>query len=152
MTAPGRHGAQFEVRDTVTERHLPDLMRLFASAWWAEHRTPDDVRRVLTASTIVVALVDLRDDRLVGFARVLTDFTYTAMIMDVVVDPDFRGTGLGAAVMDAVVGQPRLAAVQSVELVCQPELRAFYRRWGFSENVGRSALMRRASTTASAAT
>ena len=44
------------------------------------------------------------------------------------------------------------ATVASLELVCQPELRAFYRRWGFSENVGRSALMRRPSTTASAAT
>jgi predicted GNAT family N-acyltransferase len=151
MIAPRRR-SEIEVRDAVTEPHLPDLMRLFASAWWAEHRTPDDVRRMLAASTIVVALVDRQSDRLVGFARVLTDFTYTAMIMDVVVDPDFRGTGLGATLMDAVVAHPRLATVASVELVCQPELRPFYRRWGFSENVGRSALMRRPSTTASAAT
>lgn len=134
----------FEVRDSVGERHLPDLMRLFGSAWWAERRTADDVRDMLAASTIVVAVVDEREDRLVGFARVLTDFTYLAMILDVVVDPDFRGTGLGAAVMDAVVGHPRLIGVASLELVCQPELRAFYRRWGFTDEVGTSGLMRRA--------
>ena len=135
--------SEFEIRGAVTERHLPDLMRLFGSAWWAERRTADDVRDMLAASTIVVALIDPRLDRLVGFARVLTDFTYLAMILDVVVDPDFRGTGLGAAVMDAVVGHPRLATVASLELVCQPELRPFYRRWGFTDEVGRSGLMRR---------
>ncbi len=126
------------------ERHLPDLMRLFGSAWWAERRTADDVRDMLAASTIVVALVD---DGRTGSSvsrRVLTDFTYLAMILDVVVDPDFRGTGLGAAVMDAVVGHPRLIGVASLELVCQPELRAFYRRWGFTDEVGTSGLMRRA--------
>jgi hypothetical protein len=28
-------------------------------------------------------------------------------------------------------------------VVCQPELVAFYRRWGFTERVGRSRLLRR---------
>jgi hypothetical protein len=38
-----------------------------------------------------------------------------------------------------------LRDVASIELVCQPELMPFYRRWGFSEQVGRSRLMRRTS-------
>ncbi|WP_329475594.1 GNAT family N-acetyltransferase [Kribbella sp. NBC_01484] len=54
-----------------------------------------------------------------------------------------RGAGLGAALMDAVVSHPRLADVRSIELVCQPELVPFYRRWGFTDEVGRSLLMRR---------
>jgi hypothetical protein len=45
--------------------------------------------------------------------------------------------------LDAIVGHPRLAAVRSVELVCQPDLVPFYRRWGITEPVGRSRLMRR---------
>jgi hypothetical protein len=47
---------------------------------------------------------------------------------------------------DAIVTHPRLAAVQSLELVCQPDLIAFYRRWGFSNDVGPSRLMRRRAT------
>jgi N-acetylglutamate synthase-like GNAT family acetyltransferase len=74
---------------------------------------------------------------------VLTDFTYLAMILDVVVHPDCRGTGLGAALMDAVTRHPGLADVQSLELVCQPELVAFYEQWNFTDSVGRSLLMRR---------
>ncbi|NEA33736.1 hypothetical protein G3I17_18985 [Streptomyces sp. SID13031] len=45
--------------------------------------------------------------------------------------------------MDAVVQHPRLAGVRSIELVCRPDLVAFYRRWGFTDKVGRSGLMRR---------
>jgi hypothetical protein len=45
--------------------------------------------------------------------------------------------------MDAIVAHPRVAVVDSVELVCQPDLVDFYRRWGFTDDVGRSLLMRR---------
>lgn len=47
--------------------------------------------------------------------------------------------------MDAIVGHPELAEVRSIELICQPELVPFYRCWGFTDEVGRSLLMRRTS-------
>jgi predicted GNAT family N-acyltransferase len=80
---------------------------------------------------------------LVGFARVLTDYTHIAVVLDVIVDESRRGSGLGGALLDAVVNHPELAAVRSLELVCQPELIPFYRRWGFTDQVGSSTLMRR---------
>jgi predicted N-acetyltransferase YhbS len=65
------------------------------------------------------------------------------MLLDVIVDPRYRGTGLGRALMDAVLAHPRVSGVQSVELVCQPDLIAFYEKWGFTDDVGTSLLMRR---------
>lgn len=100
---------------------------------------------MLARSDIVVALVHRDDDALVGFARILTDFTYVALVLDVVVPAQVRGLGIGARLMDSVVNHPGLRDVQSVELVCQPDLMAFYRRWGFTERVGASRLMRRTS-------
>jgi hypothetical protein len=44
--------------------------------------------------------------------------------------------------MDELLKRPELADVESIELVCQPELVGFYRRWGFTDQVGRSLLMR----------
>ncbi len=46
--------------------------------------------------------------------------------------------------IDAIVKHPRLADVRSVELVCQPDMVPFY-RWGFTDEVGGSRLMRRPS-------
>jgi GNAT superfamily N-acetyltransferase len=135
--------AEIEVRAEVGADRLPQLMDLFASAWWTDGRTVGDVTRMLAASDVVVALIHQQSGRLVGFARVITDEVYVAVVLDVIVAPGARRSGLGAILMDAIVGHPRLAAVSSIELVCQPDLMPFYRRWGFTEQVSRSRLMRR---------
>jgi predicted GNAT family N-acyltransferase len=98
---------------------------------------------MLDGSDVVVGLVDSASDRLVGFARAITDRSFLAVVLDVIVAPDVRGTGLGARLMDELLARPELADVESIEVVCQPELIAFYRRWGFTDSVGRSLLMRR---------
>lgn len=135
--------SRFEVAHEVGAEHLPELMELFASAWWTAERTEAETLRILARSDAVVAVTHRGSGRLVGFARALTDETYLAVVLDVIVAPDMRGAGVGVTVMDAVLGHPRLAGVKSVELICQPDLMPFYRRWGFTEKVGQSRLMRR---------
>lgn len=133
------------LEDSVGADRLEQLMQLFAAEWWTADRSPRDVTAMLAASDLVFALIEQPTDQLVGFARVLTDGVYLAVVLDVMVRADARGTGAGRMLLDAVVGHPRLAEVRSVELICQPELVPFYRQWGFTENVGRSRLMRRSS-------
>jgi predicted GNAT family N-acyltransferase len=98
---------------------------------------------MLAASDVVVGLVDAPSDRLVAFARAITDRRYLAVVLDVIVEPALRGHGLGAQLMHEILGRDELRCVESVELVCQPELVGFYRRWGFTDHVGTSRLMRR---------
>jgi GNAT superfamily N-acetyltransferase len=135
--------SSFEVSHDVDAVPVPQLLELFASAWWAAGRTEAETRGILAGSDVVVAVTDRSSGRLVGFARVLTDRTHLALVLDVIAAPDFRGVGIGAVIMDAVLAHPWVGGVRSVELVCQPELVAFYRRWGFTDEVGQSRLMRR---------
>lgn len=137
--------AKVAVAAGIEDRQMPELMRLFGSAWWMADRTEAEATRVLRESDIVVAVTHLSTRRLVGFARVLTDYTHVALVLDVVVDPAHRDSGYGAILMDAITQHPRLQDVRSLELVCQPELRGFYSRWGFTDEVGQSLLMRRTS-------
>ncbi len=135
-------------REIVTLHRLeparhPQLLELFATAWWTAHREPAAVEQMLASTDVVLGLVDTPSDRLVGFARAITDRTFLAVVLDVVVDPEYRGTGLGARLVDELLVRPELAHVDSIELVCQPELVGFYRRWGFTDEVGGSLLMRR---------
>lgn len=133
-----------EIQDHLEADRIPQLMDLYSSAWWAEKRKSDDVAAMLAGSDVIIALVDDDAEGLVGFTRVLTDFAYLAMVLDVVVHPRYRNAGLGRMLLEAVVDHPRLSNVESIELVCQPELVPFYSRWGFTDQVGRSLLMRRA--------
>jgi len=118
-----------------------EVLGLFRSAWWTASRDLSGVTVMLARSDLVFAV--RVEGELAGFARVLTDEVYLAIILDVIVAPAHRGTGLGAAMMDAIVNHPKVSGARSVELVCQPDLMPFYGRWGFTDRVGRSRLMRR---------
>jgi predicted GNAT family N-acyltransferase len=128
---------------TVPAHRIPELTDLIRTAWWMTDRTPADVRHLLDHSDLVIAVTHHPTNRLVGFARVLTDYAYVALILAVIVAEPHRGTGAGAVLLNAVVTHPALADVRSLELVCQPDLVPFYRRWGFTTEVGTSHLMRR---------
>jgi GNAT superfamily N-acetyltransferase len=123
---------------------LPEqLHRLYLAEWWTHRRNLDDVRRMLEGSDVVLGLVDEDTGALAGFARVITDFVFKALVLDVIVEAGYRGTGLGARLMDEVVGHPRLSDVLHFELYCRPELVPFYERWSFTNELGELAFMRR---------
>jgi GNAT superfamily N-acetyltransferase len=135
-------GKAIVLRGLDTSRQV-ELIALFQSTWWTKSRGPQAVARMLAGSDLVIGLVDPTSDRLVGFARAITDHVFLAVVLDVIVDPGYRGTGLGAQLLDELLASAELSEVDSIELVCQPELVDFYRRWGFTDSVGRSLLMRR---------
>lgn len=127
----------------VPLNRIPELTALMRTAWWMTDRTTADVAHLLDHSDLVFAVTHDPTGELAGFARVLTDYGHVALLLDVIVAEPHRGSGVGAALLDAVVTHPALADVRSLELVCQPELIPFYARWGFTAEVGTSHLMRR---------
>lgn len=139
--------SSFQVRHSLEPRHLHDLVAIYRETWWAADRQFADIEQMLDASDAVVAVIDVSADRVVGFARALTDRTYFAIVLDVVVVSALQAQGLGRLIMDAVVSHPALHKVRSIELVCQQELIDFYRQWGFDDQVGGSTLMRRVDPT-----
>src|SRR5262249_13982719 len=105
-------------------------------------RDPGDVRRMLEASDVVIGLCEPASQRLVGFARVLTDYVYKALILDVIVAASHRGRGLGQVLLDAVLEHPALLSVRHFELYCRPDMVPFYQRWGFTTDIGELHFMR----------
>jgi GNAT superfamily N-acetyltransferase len=134
---------EVKVSDSFAADRVPELMALFAEQWWTKGRNAEDVATMLHHTDLIAAVTDIDTDRLLGFARVITDFTYVAVLLDVIVAEAARGNGFGAMLMNALVDHPRLAEVESLELSCQENLEAFYARWGFTARVGGSRLMRR---------
>jgi predicted GNAT family N-acyltransferase len=138
-------GMSLQVRESLSGDHAEQLLAMFGMEWWTDRRSADEVGVMLRNSDLVIALVEEATDRLVGFARVLTDEIYLAVILDVMVARDFRGHGTGQMLIEAVLNHPTVANVNSIELVCQPDLMHYYERWGFTGAIGSSRLMRRTS-------
>ncbi|HET9886850.1 MAG TPA: GNAT family N-acetyltransferase [bacterium] len=60
--------------------------------------------------------------QLIGFARVLTDRVYQALILDVNVDRAHRNRDSGTELMPRILDHPELRSVKHFELYCLPEL------------------------------
>lgn len=120
-----------------------DLWGLYQEEWWTRGRTLADVRAMLAQSGVVLGLQDQDTGRLAGFARVLTDGVYKALILDVIVAEAWRGAGVGRRLLDAVLSHPALVGVAHFELYCLEEMVPFYEQWGFALPGGGLRFMRK---------
>ncbi len=103
-----------------------DVRRLYDGAGWWPKWDVAGIKRAID-STIAVGAWD--GERLVGFARALSDGEHRAYIEDVVIDPGYRGQGIGEKIVAWLVKQ--LGDVHIVSLFCEPERVNFYARNGF---------------------
>ena len=127
--------------ETLSDDQCRQLHALYQQEWWTRGRTLADTRKCVAGSQIRIGLVD-GSGSLQGFARVLTDYVFKAIVFDVIVAGDKRGEGLGKTLMSLVLNHEKLRSVKQVELYCLPELSGFYEQLGFSTAVGRVGLMR----------
>ncbi len=104
-----------------------DLLTLYQQTDWAKTRGTLDIQRMLDNSQITLGV--WADDRLIAFARVVTDDVYRALIDDVVVDAAFRGQGIGSQMIEKLL--KRQQHVEVVMLDCDPDLADYYARSGF---------------------
>lgn len=117
---------------TFSERKDIDptqLLRLYQQAPWAEGRTLEDARTMLTHTDLTISAWD--GDRLVGFGRVLTDYVYRASIWDVIVDKTYQGQKIGTELVQRILHHPSLKIVELFWL-CTRDRQKFYEKFGFS--------------------
>ena len=73
-------------------------------------------------------------EKQVGFARVVSDLATFAYVDDLFVDENYRGRGLGGALVNAVLTHPDLCSVKSWWLFASgPEARRLFERHGFRQ-------------------
>jgi GNAT superfamily N-acetyltransferase len=132
--------SSISVSDDSARVDLPQLAELFDITWWAKGRAPDQVRRALEHSHPILTAWEA--DRMVGFARVISDQTYRATIWDVIVRPGYQGRGIGASLVRAVLDHPDLKTV-SLFLLLTKDRHRFYERLGFTTEHDMSMIYRR---------
>lgn len=120
------------VEYSLGSANVSELAALYDTyGWWAD-RDEDGIRRALAETDEAIALRDEDTEELLAAARVLTDYTYYAMVFDVIVDVNRRGEGFGQELMAAVIDHPALSGVTPT-LLAREGLVEFYESCGFEE-------------------
>jgi N-acetylglutamate synthase-like GNAT family acetyltransferase len=107
---------------------VAELQDLYQFAWWTKKRRNADVAKMLKHPQVFLTAWD--GPKLHGFARVITDFTYRAIIADVIVRPGSHGQGIGSHLVKQAVKDKRLKSVTGFWLYTTDK-QAFYKKQGF---------------------
>jgi GNAT superfamily N-acetyltransferase len=118
-----------EGADRVDLWQLKDLFD--RGAFWAKGRSVTDLALALSNSDPVITL--WHGNRLIGHGRATSDGIYRATIWDVVIDPEWRGAGLGTKLVQQILHHPKIYPVERVYLMTTHQ-EEFYLRLGFARN------------------
>ena len=117
--------------DDVSRLRPEDLAPFFVG--WPAAPTPEQRLAILRGSDRVLLA---RDDsgRVVGFVTAISDGVLSAYIPFLEVLPEHQGAGIGSELMRRLLEE--LRDLYMVDLVCDPELEPFYRRFGMAPLTG----------------
>jgi len=112
------------------EAQISQIHALMKQEWWCCNRTIDEVKAVITGSDVTLAALD-EEHKVVAFARALTDGVFKAVLFDVIVKGEYRGSNLGKKIIDKLKQHPSLKHVKSLELYCPDRISGFYTKLDF---------------------
>ncbi len=121
----------YTLKSGVQAMDFNKVTEMLTTAFWCKGIRIDEVKKGALNSALVVGAF-LRSDVQIGFARVISDKTKFAYILDVVVDETSQRMGVGQAMMRYILSHPDLTAVYQWFLVSSTA-QGVYRKVGFKE-------------------
>ena len=114
--------------------------RWLADTYWSPGIARAQVERAIAGSRVIGAYRG--DDMQVGFARLITDGATFGWLADVIVDPDWRGVGIGRRMVEGLLAAPDLVDIRRVMLNTR-DAHGVYAALGFAAPVRPDFLMER---------
>ena len=120
---------QFRIVNGFEDIDVRDVARLLKQTYWANHRSLEQIEKSMRHSSCYGIRLE-GGDRLVGFARVISDYATTYYLCDVIVDAAYRGQGLGTALVSHIEAQPEFAGLRGVLIT--RDAHALYAKFGYA--------------------
>jgi GNAT superfamily N-acetyltransferase len=105
------------------------IHQFLTSSYWAKGRTLDEVKKTLEHS---LCFGVYKGNEQVGFARILTDYTIYAYIMDVFILQEHRRKGYSKQLMKAINEEPQLKSCK-VWMLKTADAHGLYKQFGYNE-------------------
>lgn len=123
----------YKILEGAENMRLDDVVRLLRTTYWAGQRPVEKIEASLRHSACYgIWLED--EQKLAGFARVITDDATTYYLCDVIIDEAYRGKGLGKALLSHITA--KYAGLRG--LLLTRDAHGLYRQFGFETAEGRA--------------
>ncbi len=120
--------------DISYQHTLPEkeeFFRLYESTGWNEEDrlNAEQLDEAICHSWYLVSAYD--GARLAGFGHVIADGILHALIVDLIVAPEYQGQGIGKCILNDLVARCQAHGIRSIQLFCAKGKAGFYEKYGF---------------------
>jgi aralkylamine N-acetyltransferase len=116
------------IREAIVTEDFPGIIGLYQAHGWTHASDPERLRTAIEASSYSV--VALEEERVVGFARAMSDEAFAVYIADILVAPDRQRRGIGRTLAEALLEHYPIERFHHQVLVAERGAEGFYRKLG----------------------
>ena len=118
-----------EISTDKSKLQIEVIHQFLTNSYWGKGRTLDEVKKTIEHC---LCFGVYSENRQIGFARVVTDYTVFAYLMDVFILPEYRGKGYSKQLMENIVENPQLQSCK-VWMLKTSDAHSLYKQFGYSE-------------------
>lgn len=127
-----------EVSKDKSKLQIDVIHDFLTNSYWAKGRAIGDVKKSIENS---LCYGIYKNNKQIGFARVLSDYAVFAYLMDVFVLPEYRGKGYSKLLMEAIHQAPELQSCKW--LLKTADAHGLYKQFGYTDIKEPEVLMER---------
>ena len=125
----------YSIIDGVDKMNISEVMALLKQTYWADKRPIEQVRHSMENSRCYGIRLE-EGGKLVGFARVISDFATTYYLCDVIVDAAYQHKGLGSTLVFYIENLPEYQGLRGILIT--RDAHALYEKFGYQTLNGRA--------------
>jgi N-acetylglutamate synthase-like GNAT family acetyltransferase len=125
---------EYKIIDGADKMNTEDVLRLLRMTYWADKRPREQVEKAMQNSSCYGVYLD-DEKKLVGFARVVSDYATMFYLCDVIIDTEYRHKGLGTALVSYIESLPQYSTLR--KFLITRDAHALYRKFGYETVDGR---------------
>jgi len=110
-----------------------DYWDLFQTTGWNDEYnfTQQDLENAIRNSWFSTSIYD--SGKLIGFGRVIADGIHHALVVDLIIHPNYQGQGLGSKLLDRLVSKCNDSKIKDIQLFAAKDKFEFYEKFGFEK-------------------
>jgi GNAT superfamily N-acetyltransferase len=129
----------YYISDKKENLQIDKVKRLLLQTYWANMRSHETIEKSVANSLCFGAYLDKNDSQ-IAFARVITDYATNYYLCDVVVDEEYRGLGVGKALVEKITSDARLVRLRGI--LATEDAHGLYEKYGFYKDENRFMMSR----------
>lgn len=128
-----------EISTDKNKLQIEMIHQFLTESYWAKGRTFEEVKKTIDNCFCFGVYLD---EKQIGFARIATDYTVFAYIMDVFVLPEYREQGYSKQLMKTIHEESQLQSCK-VWMLKTADAHNLYKQFGYNELAQPEKLMER---------